>query len=181
MGLWSTVLLTSVGKTFFLWRFLPNLFFFMLANILLGILYLKYYKYFSPRNKRLGNLASYVFQHRLWLQYVVSDMSNKYFIAQIAENTFVLHWEKSKKKKKKKKKKKEMSDYPPPGEIKLKISRLFFQATSIFSDAEVKVVGNSIVRFFEICPWNWLKINKSGELTRMMTFGCFVNHDRKFA
>ena len=36
-------------------------------------------------------------------------------------------------------------------EIKLKISSLFFKPTPIFSDTEMKVVGNSIVRFFKIC------------------------------
>ena len=29
------------------------------------------------------------------LQYVLFDKLNKYFIAQMAENTFILHWKKS--------------------------------------------------------------------------------------
>ena len=38
------------------------------------------------------NLASYVFQSGRGLQFVLIDMLNKYFIAKIAENTFILHW-----------------------------------------------------------------------------------------
>ena len=85
------------------------------------------------------------------------------FIAQIAENTFILHW---------KKVKTGIADYLSPAEIKIKIAAssifffffffffffvclfcfvLFFKPTPIFSDAEVKVVRNSIVRFFKIC------------------------------
>ena len=47
---------------------------------------------FSRRNKCLGNLASYVFQHRRRLQCVLFDMLNKYLLVQTAENTFILHW-----------------------------------------------------------------------------------------
>ena len=36
----------------------------------------------------------YVLQRERRLQYVIFDMLNKYFIAQIAENIFILHWEK---------------------------------------------------------------------------------------
>ena len=50
------------------------------------------HKYFSPLNKCLENLASYVFQSGRGLQYVLFDMLDKYFIVQIAENTFILHW-----------------------------------------------------------------------------------------
>ena len=53
------------------------------------------HEYFSPRNKCLGNLASSVFQHKRRLQCVLFDMLNKYFIVQIAENTFILHWKRS--------------------------------------------------------------------------------------
>ena len=48
-------------------------------------------KDFSPRNKCLGNLAFYVFQSGRGLQYVLSNILDNYFIAQIAENTFILH------------------------------------------------------------------------------------------
>ena len=50
------------------------------------------HKYFSPRNKCLGNLASYVFQSGRGLQYILFDMLNKYFVAKRPENTFILHW-----------------------------------------------------------------------------------------
>ena len=33
-----------------------------------------------------------VFQSGCGLQYILSDMLRKYFKAQIAENTFILHW-----------------------------------------------------------------------------------------
>ena len=57
----------------------------------------------------------------------------KYFIAQIAEIAVILHWKKIKT---------GISDYPSPGEIKLKISRLFvFKPTPIFSDAEMKAIS----------------------------------------
>ena len=55
------------------------------------------HKYFSPRNKCLGNLASYVFQCGRRSQYVLFDMLNKYSIAQIAGNTFILHLKKKSK------------------------------------------------------------------------------------
>ena len=89
-------------------------------------------------------IASYVFQRRRRLQYVLFAILNKYFIAQMAKNTFILHW---------KKVKTGISAYPSPGEIKLKISSFFFsfKPTPIRSDTEMKVVGNSIVRFFKIC------------------------------
>ena len=58
-----------------------------------------------------GPLASYVFQRRRRLQYVLLDMLNKYFIAQLAENTFSLHWEKVIT---------GTSYYQSPGEIKFK-------------------------------------------------------------
>ena len=51
-------------------------------------------------------------------QYFLLDMLNKSFIAKIAENTYILHW--------KKRVKTGISDYLSPGEIKVKISRLFF-------------------------------------------------------
>ena len=38
----------------------------------------------------LANLASYVFQRRGRLQYVLFDMLNKYFLPQVAEKTFIL-------------------------------------------------------------------------------------------
>ena len=37
----------------------------------------------------LGNLASYAFQSGHGLQYVLFEMLNKYFIAQVAENTYL--------------------------------------------------------------------------------------------
>ena len=43
----------------------------------------------------MGNLASYVFQHRRRLRYALFGMLKKCFIAQIAENTFILHLKKS--------------------------------------------------------------------------------------
>ena len=90
-------------------------------------------------------------------QYVISDMLNKYFIAQITENTFILHW---------KKVKTGISDLSSPGEIEIKISRLFFfKPTPIFSYVDMKVVGNSIVRFFEICLWNLLKAINQEDLS----------------
>ena len=46
-------------------------------------------------------------------------MLNKYFIAQIAENIFILQW---------KKVKTGTPDYPSLGEIEIQISRLFFLA-----------------------------------------------------
>ena len=65
-------------------------------------------------------------------------MLNKYSIAQTAENTFILHLNK--------KVKTVISDYPSQGEIELKISRLFFfKPTPIFSNAKMKILGNSIV------------------------------------
>ena len=42
----------------------------------------------------------------------------------------------------------------------------------------MKVSGNSIVRFFKICLWNWRKINKSRELIRLL-FGCLVSHSSR--
>ena len=51
----------------------------------------------------------YVLQRERRLQYVIFDMLNKYFIAQIAENIFILHWEK--------KVKTGISDNLSPGEI----------------------------------------------------------------
>ena len=53
------------------------------------------------------------------LQYVLFDMLNKYFIAQIVENTFIFA--------QKKNVKTGISDYPSPGEIKS-----FFKPTPIF-------------------------------------------------
>ena len=52
-----------------------------------------WHKNFSPRKKCFGHLASSVFQCRPRLQYALcdSDMLNKYFIAQMADNTFILH------------------------------------------------------------------------------------------
>ena len=64
-----------------------------------------------------------------------------YFIAHIAKNAFVLHW--------KKKVKTGISDYPSLAVIE--IATCFFEPTAIFSDAEMKVVGNSIVQFSKIC------------------------------
>ena len=90
-------------------------------------------------------------------------MLNKYFVTQIAENTFILHWKKVKTR---------ISDYPSPGETEIKQNRrLFSRPTSTFSDAEMKVVWNSIVRFFKIYLRHRLKINKPGELIRLLTFG----------
>ena len=65
-------------------------------------------------------------------------------------------------------------------EIK-KIAACFFKPTPIFSDAEMKVGGNSFVRFFKICLLNLLKINKSGEFIRLLTFRCLVSHGWEFA
>ena len=68
----------------------------------------------------MENLASYVFQRRRRLQCVLFDMLDmldKYFIAQIAESTFILHW---------KIVKTGIPDYPSPGGIEKQISRLFF-------------------------------------------------------
>ena len=42
-------------------------------------------------------------------------------------------------------------NYPSPGETEIKISHLFFKPTPIVPDAEMKVDGKSIVRFFKIC------------------------------
>ena len=80
-----------------------------------------WHKYFSPLSKCLGNLESCVFQRRCRLQYVLYDMLNEYFIALMAENTCtsILHW---------KKVKTGILDYLSPGDIKLKIGNLFFQA-----------------------------------------------------
>ena len=44
----------------------------------------------------MGNSASYVLQRWRRLQYVLFDMLNKYSIAQMAENTYILHWKKLK-------------------------------------------------------------------------------------
>ena len=46
-----------------------------------------------------------------------------------------------------------ISDYPSPDEIEIKklAACFFFKPTPIFSNAEMKVIGNSIVRFFKIC------------------------------
>ena len=100
----------------------------------------------------------YEFQSGRELQYVSFDMLNKYFIAKIAENTFFVLL------------KSQNRNIGLPGEIEKKVSRLFFvvvvvffcfffllllllffKPTPIFSDAEMKVVGNGIVRFFKIC------------------------------
>ena len=70
-------------------------------------------------------------------------MLNKYFIVQIAENTFILPG---------KEVKKGILDYPSPGETEIKkIGACFSKPTPIFSDVQMKVVGNSIVRFFNMC------------------------------
>ena len=88
-------------------------------------------------------------------------MLNKYFVAQIAENIFI--WPG-------KKVKTGILDYPSPGEIEIKISRLFFLSPLLFFPTQ-KVVGNSIVRFF----------HESGEFICLLTFGRLVSHGRKFA
>ena len=81
-----------------------------------------------PYNKCLGKLSSLCILKWRWLQYVLFDMLNKYFVAQIAENIFI--WPG-------KKVKTGILDYPSPGEIEIKISRLFFfKPTPIFSNAE---------------------------------------------
>ena len=64
-------------------------------------------------------------------------MLNNYFIAQIAENIFISHWEK---------KPKQENWTAPLQVVKLKISLVFsFKPTPIFSDTEIKVVGKSFV------------------------------------
>ena len=94
-------------------------------------------------------------------------MLDKYPIAQIA--SFSLGRIKKKKKKKK--------EYQTT--LLQVISHLFL--TPIFSDAEMKGFGNSIVRFFKNMSMKLTKINKSEELTSLLTFGCLVSHVRKFA
>ena len=66
------------------------------------------------------NKESYLFQSGHGLQYVLSDMLNKYFIAQIAENTFIFALVKNVKT--------GIFDYLLRVKLKIKISRLFFQA-----------------------------------------------------
>ena len=55
------------------------------------------HRYFSPRSKCLGNLASYVFQRGRRLQNVLFDMLDKYIIAKITETIFILQWKKKSK------------------------------------------------------------------------------------
>ena len=69
-----------------------------------------------------------VFQSGPRLQYVLFGMLNAYFIAQIAENTFILQW---------KKVKTGIADYPSLGEIKTKYKPLGFLIQHIFSNAEI--------------------------------------------
>ena len=96
---------------------------------------------------------------------------NKYFIVQIAENTFILHCKRSQNR---------TTRLPiSRWNWNKKIAACFSKPTPIFSDVEMKVVGNSIVRFFKMCLRNWWKINKSGELTRLLTFGCLVSSLRE--
>ena len=76
----------------------------------------------------------------------LTRMLNKYFIAQVAENTFSLH--------RKKKSKQEYRTTHLRVNLKQKISACFSKPSPILSDAEMKILGNSIVRFFKICLQN---------------------------
>ena len=65
-------------------------------------------------------------------------MLNKYFVDQIVEITFILNSKKFKTR---------ISDYTSPGEIELKINRLFFfEPTSISADADMKKNGKRKVQ-----------------------------------
>ena len=78
------------------------------------------------------------------MQCVLFDMLNKYFIVQIAENTFILHWNKNQNRT-------TGLPGPSPGEIEVKkIVVCFAKPTPVFSDVEMKVAGNSIVGIFRI-------------------------------
>ena len=121
--------------------------------------------------KCFGNLASYVFQRGRRLQYVLSEMLSMYSIAQTAENTSILHLEKSQTR-----------------DIGLPFSgwnwnRCFFLSqahTYLFRRRNESFWGiYSSVLFFPLktCVWTLLNINKSGELIRLLTFGCLVSHE----
>ena len=75
--------------------------------------------------------------------------------------------------------------HPEPCSGELKIAVSFSKPTPIFSDVlvEIKVAWKSIVRVFlkKNMSMKLTKINKSGELNRLLTFGCLVSHGRKFA
>ena len=74
-------------------------------------------------------------------------MLSKYFIVQIAENPSYCIG---------KEVKTGIPDNPSPDEIEIKkkIATCFSKPTPIFTDLEMKVSGNSTVRFFKICLCN---------------------------